>query len=591
MRFWPVLGAIVLGLALGAAGEDAEAPKPGGAAAREGGHEPAGKEPTELSAERLAELVQALDSKEAEHRARAARALGEAKAVVAVPKLIRMLDDPDDDAQWQATVALGSIGKPALPHLIDALLHPKERARWKAENALQKIGADAVPALVEALKDKRVRVRQSAAYLLGEIKDERCLEDLAAALADKDDDVRWKAATALTKFGAKATAPALKRLDDPSIEPRRCAAWIFQQTLDTGAVPSLVGAMGDPDEQVRWNAATALQKIGLAGTPILFRILGSADAKADLKNMAEWVLEGIKDEEVQKRLNELKKGAAGAASQDPPPKPRPAVLPKSVTLTVNSEPDKATVFVDDKYVGVSPLVLKELGPGHHFIKLTKREHMPWTKLVELLYPEEKLTAKLTPRPKGTLFIDSGPPQADVYLDGDYEGKTPFEKKNLDANRYSVRLEKEQFLTWETEVEIRPGQEARVKADLVTKLEGWYLGRLKDDPNNVACRTDLAHYYLVQGQLDKSVKAIAAALEAVANGVDTSAQTGRLLQEIQRTWNKAYLFGGNLELPAVQKALHAALHEVWRRNPEKAPLRAFLDQVRKAVDVDFTQPPK
>jgi len=583
IRFWPVLAAVVVSVGLGAAGEDAEAPKPGG--------EPADKAPAELSAERLAEFLQALDSKTPEQRARAATFLGLAKAAPAVPKLIRMLDDPDQDAQWQATVALGKIGKPALPSLIDALDQPKEAPRWKAENALEKIGADAVPALVEALKHERVRVRQSVAYLLGEIKDEACLEGLAAALADKDEAVRWKAATSLTKFGAKATPVTIKRLDDPSVDARRCAAWVFQQTLDTAAVPSLVGAMSDADEQVKWNAATALQKIGLSGAPVLFRILGSADAKPDLKHMAEWVLEGIKDEDVQKRLAELKKGSAASPSKDPPPKAPPAVLPKSVTLTMNSEPDKATVFIDDKYVGVTPLVFRELGPGHHFIKLTKRDHMPWTKLVELLYPEEKLTAKLAPRPKGTLFVDSVPPQADVYVDGEYEGKTPFEKKNVDANRYSIRVEKEQFQTWEGEVVIQPGQEARAKAELVTKLEGSYLSRLKDDPNNVACRTDMAHYYMVQGQLEKSAKAIAAAVEVVANGADTSAQAGRLLQEIQRAWTKAYPVGGNLDLPAVQKALHAAIYETWQRNTEKAPLRAFLDQVRKAVDVDFTQPPK
>ncbi len=586
-RIWPVLGALALSVALSAAGEDVAAP---GAAARENGEEPGDKAPpAELSTERVAEFIEALDAKSAEQRARAATLLGLARAAAAIPKLVRMLDDPDDNAQWQATVALGRMGTLAAPSLIDALGHPKERARWKAENALEKIGSEAVPELAKALKNERVGIRQSAAYLLGEIKDERCIEDLAAALADKDESVRWKAATSLTKFGPKATPATLKRLDDPFVEARRCAAWVFQQTLHTGAVPSLVGALSDKDEPVRWNAAIALQKIGPASAPALFALLRSAETKADLKNMAKWILVDIKDPEVQKGLKELDHGAG--APDTPPKTPRPAVLPKSVTLTVNSEPDNATMWIDDKYVGVTPLSVKELAPGHHFIKLSKREHMPWTKLVELVYAEEKLTAKLAPKPKGTLSVDSVPPQADVYIDGEYEGKTPFEKKNVDANRYSIRVEKEQFVTWEAEAEIRPGQEARVKAELVTKLEGWYLSRLKEDPNNVACRTDMAHYFLAQGQLDKSAKAIAAAVEVLANAADTSDQAGRLLQEIQRAWTKAYPFGGNLELPAVQNALHKAIYATWQRNPEKPPLRAFLDQVRKTIDVDFTQAPK
>ena len=67
--------------------------------------------------------------------------------------------------------------------------------------------------------------------------------------------------------------------------------------------------------------------------------------------------------------------------------PRPKVLPKSVVLHVTSEPAKATVFIDDKYAGVTPLDVSKLTPGHHFVKLTKRDHLPWTKLVELLYAD------------------------------------------------------------------------------------------------------------------------------------------------------------------------------------------------------------
>ena len=146
----------------------------------------------------------------------------------------------------------------------------------------------------------------------------------------------------------------------------------------------------------------------------------------------------------------------------------------------------------------------------------------------------------------------------MYIDGEYEGKTPFEKKNLDAIRYQVRIEKDQFLSWESEVHIRPGQESHAKAEPASKAEASYLSRLKDEPNNVACRTELAHYYLTQGQLDKSAKAIAAAVEVLADAADASGEAGRLVQEIQRAWTKAYPFGGGLEVAAVRTAFHKAI---------------------------------
>jgi HEAT repeat protein len=570
-------------LALGAATGGEE--RPAEPKAKEGAETPT------LDPQRLAELLDQLDSKEATRRAEAAQLLGKAKAAAAVPKLFEMLDDPDEGAQWRATVALGAIGEPALPRLIDGLNLEKERPRWKAESALKMLGAAAVPPLVEALKDRRGRVRQSAAFLLGEIADPRAIEPLAASMADKDEDTRWKAATSLTKFGTQATKAALAGLAAESIECRRCAAWVFQATLDPDAVPELIRALRDADEQVRWKAAIALQKIGTGAADRLFTLL-RISTRPDERKLAVWVLEGVNDPRVVARLREIQTLAAALTPEEAKEKqrPRPAILPKAVALTLQSSPEKATIFIDDKYVGLTPLTVKELTPGHHFVKLTKRDHLPWTKLVELLYAEEKLDAKLALKPKGGLIVTSEPAGADVYIDGEYEGKTPLEKKNMDANPYSIRVEKEQFVPWEAEVEVRAGEQCKTEAKLKSKVEGWYLARLKDNPNDVSCHTELAHYYIVRGELDKSVKAIAAGVEVMANGADTSSYGGRLAQEITKMWGQAFQFGGDLQLPAVRKALHATVHAVWQRNQTKKPLERFLAELQKALGVDFTRPP-
>lgn len=582
-RFWCAL--LALALLAGVRGEE-NAPAPAKEAGKDEG------EPAKLDPQKLTELLDQLDSAEAARRAEAAELLGKAKAAAAVPKLYALLDDPDEAAQWKATVALGAIGEPALPRLIDGLNLEKERPRWKAESALKMIGKAAVPALVEALHDRRGRVRQSAAFLLGEIADPRAVEPLAASMADKDEDTRWKAATSLTKLGTQATKAVLAALSSESIECRRCAAWVFQNTLDPDAVPQLIQSLRDADEQVRWKAAIALQKTGTKAADHLFALLRTS-ARDDEKKLATWILEGMANPQVVARLRELQTLAAARNPEAVKEKerPRPAVLPKSVAFRVDSAPDKATVFIDDKYFGLTPLTVKDLVPGHHFVKLTKRDHLPWTKLVELLYAEEKLDAKLALKPKGSLLVTSEPAQADVYIDGEYEGKTPLEKKNIDANPYSLRLEKEQFIPWEAEIEVRAGEQGKVEAKLKSKVESWYRERLRENPNDVSCHTELAHYHMVRGELDKAVKAIAAGVEVMANGADTSSYGGRLAQEIAKMWGQAFQFGGNLELPAVRTALHAAVHGVWQRNKEKKPLARFFGELRESVGADFTQLPK
>jgi HEAT repeat protein len=536
-----------------------------------------------------AQLIEQLRSQDPEQRAQAAQALGEAKAKAAIPDLIKLLDDPNEDAQWRATVALGAMGEPAVAPLIEALVLPAERARWKAESALKMIGAEAVPGLAEALEDRRARVRQSAAFLLGEIQDPRSLEALAKAMGDKDEDTRWKAATSLTKFGADATDAVVDALAKGPIEARRCAAWALQQTRDADAVPHLVRALKDPDEQVRWKSAIALQRIGRPAADPLFDILRSGPDD-DLKSMATWILEGIKNIAVQTALRDIK-GAQSRGGKEEPKRPKPKTLPKSVALVITSQPAKATVFVDDKYAGVTPLTVAKLSPGHHFIKLTKRDHLPWTKLVELLYPQERIRAKLALKPKGSLIVTSEPSEADVYIDGEYEGKTPLTKTDLDANPYSVRIEKEHFQPWETEVEVAAGREVKAHGTLESKVEGWYLARLKRNPNDVAGHTELAHYYLVRGQLKPCVQAIAKAVEVTGNGKDTSGYTSRLIQEIDKMWGQTFQFGGDLKLADVRQALHVALHEVWKQNSKTDGFRSLFTQLQKSVGADFTKPSK
>jgi hypothetical protein len=74
----------------------------------------------------------------------------------------------------------------------------------------------AVPALIKALSDKQERVRWRAASALGKIgsKAESAVSALIKALDDREWSVRWSSASALGKIGpkAKSAIPALEKL-------------------------------------------------------------------------------------------------------------------------------------------------------------------------------------------------------------------------------------------------------------------------------------------------------------------------------------------------------------------------------------------
>jgi hypothetical protein len=93
--------------------------------------------------------------------------------------------------------------------LIDTLASRDGMARQKARKSLVALGSPAVPCLLRTLRNSPVdQVRWEAAKALGALRDARAIPTLVRALEDPDPDVAWLAAEALQTFG-KAAWPAL----------------------------------------------------------------------------------------------------------------------------------------------------------------------------------------------------------------------------------------------------------------------------------------------------------------------------------------------------------------------------------------------
>jgi hypothetical protein len=130
-------------------------------------------------------------------------------------------------------------GKP-VSYWIERLENGAAKERMLASHALARIGMDArnaAPALTKALRDSNEHVRRNAANALSHFgaASRIAVTNLTAALGAKTDaDLRQYAARALGSIGPDAAS----------------------------AVPSLAGALDDPDRFVRAKAATALERIG-----------------------------------------------------------------------------------------------------------------------------------------------------------------------------------------------------------------------------------------------------------------------------------------------------------------------------------------
>ncbi len=123
----------------------------------------------------------------------------------ALPRLLLALDGPDPDARYCALLCLGEVVHPsALPALMPKLTdgdYPTRMAAIEVMRAYRRFDEfEAVArSLRAALRDPKSpsERRRAAAHALGELRDERALEGLVAALADPDASLATAAHRAL----------------------------------------------------------------------------------------------------------------------------------------------------------------------------------------------------------------------------------------------------------------------------------------------------------------------------------------------------------------------------------------------------------
>lgn len=170
-------------------------------------------------------------------RAQALAVLGQipADGEIVVAAFVPLLRETDSAVQQSASDVLTRHPKAAIPKLLKLLDDPDQRVRMEGLRLLTIIPADG-PAMLPKLKvlaaDKAVSVRESALVLLARLGPEGT-PPLITALTDADPGIRWTAAFSLGEMGSNA----------PPV------------------IMGLTRASEDADADVRAAAKAALQKI------------------------------------------------------------------------------------------------------------------------------------------------------------------------------------------------------------------------------------------------------------------------------------------------------------------------------------------
>jgi len=128
-------------------------------------------------------------------------------------------------------------------------------------------------------------------------------------------------------------------------------------------------------------------------------------------------------------------------------------LTESGGLEISSIPTGAEVFIDNERQGTTPFQI-EVDPGSYSVRLSYPEYQDKSEIVQVM-PGETTMRVFDLAPSYIIQVPANPSEANVKIDGKFQGKTPL---NIPWQTASVMLliEKDGWSSWEKRVDLEPG---------------------------------------------------------------------------------------------------------------------------------------
>jgi len=152
---------------------------------------------------------------------------------------------------------------------------------------------------------------------------------------------------------------------------------------------------------------------------------------------------------------------------------------KPGSMNIYSDPDSAEIYVDNNFMGVTPMSFKKVAEGEHEIRLYKKNFREWTQrvLVRSFQPTDvKATLEVSP---GILTVNSFPSGASIFFKGKLIARTPHTMSNIPPGEIVLQVEKPGYESWTTSVQIAPNSQETLDVTLA-EMKGNFTVSSKPD---------------------------------------------------------------------------------------------------------------
>ena len=222
------------------------------------------------------------------------------------------------------------------------------------------------------------------------------------------------------------------------------------------------------------------------------------------------------------------KDKPAAPSDDAPPSAMKLVDGKRVlslsetgsSLSVSTQPDGASLLLNGRLIGATPISINGLTPGSYAMRLEHNSCAPLIRTVVIGKELAVISEKLLPLPVGSLRVDIKPIGAEVLIDGELLGHTPLQADTVPAGIYELLIRKSNFEPYTARIEVEFGQPlVFAEFELKDKVFAMLDGLIKSEPQRVGHYIDLGHYLFVNDRLDDSVDVFLQGMEVLQTPLD------------------------------------------------------------------------
>ncbi|MBP1908333.1 hypothetical protein J2746_000534 [Methanolobus bombayensis] len=138
---------------------------------------------------------------------------------------------------------------------------------------------------------------------------------------------------------------------------------------------------------------------------------------------------------------------------------------KTGGVSVSTTPSGATVNIDGKYAGTSPLTKNGILPGTHDISISMNGYRDVSDTFYISAGVSTSYKKSLVKENGNIDIDSTPSGASIYLGSSYKGVTPLYLDGIPPGTFTIKLVKDGYKDLERTVTVKDDSTASVSASM------------------------------------------------------------------------------------------------------------------------------